>query len=76
MRILVPTLSLHEQTQHVYYSYVEKTENTRILNTSIWTIGLPRTEPTNERDKNMLVFLSLAAEEAKSAGRSDEKHMT
>lgn len=54
MRILVPTLSLHEQTQHVYYSYVEKTENTRILNTSIWTIGLPRTEPTNERDKNML----------------------
>lgn len=76
MRILLPTLSLHEQTQHVYDSYVEKIENTRILNTSIWTISLPRTEPTNERDKNMLVFLSSAAEEAESAGRSDEKHMT
>lgn len=76
MRILLPTLSLHEHTQHVFYSCVEKIENTRILNTSIWTISLPRTEPTNERHKNMLAFLSSAAEEAESAGRSDEKHMT
>lgn len=56
-------------------NYVVNIGNIRkILNTTICTISLISTEVTNERDENMLVFLLSAAEEAKSTGRSDEKH--